>query len=126
MTIFLATVLGWYLVIFSLFVLFRREILNSVLVDLFNQRASMFILSFITLILGLMIVVSHNVWVMGWPVMVTILGWLILVSGVIRLFCLDYIMRVGKTFSNQPAKMVVLGLIFLVIGVLLLFHVYTH
>ena len=35
---------------------------------------------------GLAIVRIHNLWVAGWPVLVTVLGWLALLLGLVRMF----------------------------------------
>jgi hypothetical protein len=36
-------------------------------------------------IAGLAIVRSHNVWTDGWPVVVTVFGWLVLLAGLVRM-----------------------------------------
>lgn len=71
-TFYLAAVIGWYLVIVSLFLLFRHEAVNAAMSEIISQRGLLFILAIITIILGLLMVVGHNVWVMGWPVVVTL------------------------------------------------------
>jgi hypothetical protein len=45
---------------------------------------------------GLAIVRSHNVWAGGWPVVVTIFGWLVLLGGLVRML-----------FPVQPAEIAV-------------------
>jgi hypothetical protein len=35
---------------------------------------------------GLAIVRSHNIWVRGWPVMITLTGWFIILLGMFRMF----------------------------------------
>lgn len=123
-TMFLATVIGWYLVIVSLFTLFRYEHVKLVTAEILEQRGLFFIVAIITLILGLLMVVSHNIWVMGWPVVITIISWLVLVSGLIRLLCPDTSHKMAQTFMNHPVRMKIATFVFLVIGLILLFHVY--
>ncbi|WP_242602154.1 hypothetical protein [Legionella nagasakiensis] len=123
-TIFLATVIGWYLVIMSLLLIFKQEIIRPVMSEIMAHRALLFILAVITLILGLLLVVSHNVWVVGWPVVVTLLAWLVLLSGLIRLFFPEVATKMGHAFLEHPARITVVGVVFLVIGVFLLFSAY--
>ena len=40
-----------------------------------------------TLIIGCLIVVSHNVWVASWPVVITIIGWGAMLKGFALLIC---------------------------------------
>ena len=123
-TLFLATVIGWYLVIISLFFLLRREQFKLIMVDVVAQRGLFFVFAITTIILGLLMVVSHNVWVMGWPVIVTLFSWLVLISGLIRLFCPDAVKGMASSYASKPLKMQVTGVIGLLIGLFLLFKVY--
>lgn len=123
-TIFLATVMGWFLVIVSLFILIKFEQVQLILTNVLSQRGLFFVVAIFTLILGLLMVVSHNLWVMGWPVVVTILSWLVLISGLIRLFCFDYMYKMANLFLAHPHNMRIASIIFLVVGLFLLYHVY--
>ena len=39
-----------------------------------------------TVVFGLIVVFNHNIWTGGWPVVVTITGWLVLLKGLTFLF----------------------------------------
>ncbi|MEN8108252.1 MAG: hypothetical protein ABFS22_09620 [Pseudomonadota bacterium] len=39
----------------------------------------------LTLALGLAIVISHNVWIFGWPVVVTLFGWIMVIKSTLFL-----------------------------------------
>lgn len=123
-TILLATFFGWYFVITSLFVLFKREYLKSVTIEVMKQRGLFFVLATFTFALGLFMVVSHNLWVMGWPIMVTLFSWVILVSGLFQLFLPDIANRMGLIFFSYPALTMVLSAIYMLTGLFLLYHVY--
>ena len=51
--------------------------------DLFNNSALVYVTGFITVIIGLLIVTYHNRWAKSWVVLITILGWLAMVKGVL-------------------------------------------
>lgn len=123
-TNFLATVLGWYLVIVSLLLLTRRDIVVAAMKELMGQRAVMLVVGTITLIIGLLMVVSHNVWVMGWPVIVTVIAWLILIGGLFRLYCPDTVYKIWSKLINKTEVFLTTGVITLIIGLFLLYKVY--
>ena len=123
-TIFLPTVIGWYLAIFGLLMLVKHDFVKSAMEDILAQRGLYFVLAILTLVLGLLMVASHNVWMMGWPVVVTLFGWLLIIGGLLRLFFSDAAHKMGKRFLKTPMKMKIVGIVFLVIGVYLLLHVY--
>ena len=123
-TIYLATVIGWVLVIFGIFLVFRHEHMRSVMEDVIAHQGLFFVFAFMTLILGLLMVASHNFWLMGWPVVITIISWLVLFSGLARLVCPDTAMKMGRTFVKHPARIQGTGVVLLLIGLFLLAHVY--
>lgn len=123
-TAFLATVIGWYLVVFGLLTLCRYEQLRGVVNDVLGHRGLLFIIAIITFILGLLMVVSHNIWIMGWPVIITVFAWLVLISGIMRLFFPDTVTRVGLSLSNNSTYMYISAVVLLLIGLYLLSHVY--
>lgn len=123
-TYFLATVIGWYLVIVSLYLLIKCDHIKMVMKDVMAQTGLLFILAIITLIIGLLMVASHNVWILGWPVVITLLSWLVLLSGLMRLFLPDQAISMGQSFVDNPMRMKVSAVIFLIIGLFLLYHVY--
>ncbi len=123
-TNFLATVIGWYFVIMSLLLLIRRDIVVTAMRELMGQRAVMLVVGIITLILGLLMVTSHNIWVMGWPVIVTIISWLILIGGLFRLYCPDTVYKIWNKTIDKSEKLTVCAVVTLIIGLFLLYKVY--
>ncbi|MAG60088.1 hypothetical protein CMO96_04850 [Candidatus Woesebacteria bacterium] len=51
-----------------------------------KHSPAMYLSGFLALIIGNLLVVSHNVWTADWRVIITIFGWLSLLKGVVRLF----------------------------------------
>lgn len=123
-TIFLATVIGWYMVILSLFIVIRHEQVKLVTADIMSNRGLFFILAIITVILGLCLVASHNLWVLGWPVIITIFSWLVLIGGIIRLFFPENVFDRWRSIFNNPVMMNVIGGVIFIIGLYLLLNVY--
>jgi hypothetical protein len=68
---------------------------------------------------GLAIVLTHNVWVANWRVLITLIGWLMLIRGAIRVLAPETIMGfAAKVIRNKqmiPAAGVVTGVLGLVL-----------
>jgi hypothetical protein len=124
-TLFLGAVMGWYLVIMGLFVLFRHSFLNTLVKDMLVQPALFFVVAVFTLIIGLLLVLSHNVWVLGWPVIVTIFSWMVLLSGLFRLFFFDKARASAEHFLQHPVWMKTSSAVFFAVGIYLLLNVYA-
>lgn len=69
---------------------------------------------------GLSIVRKHNIWIWGWQTLITIIGWLGLLLGVLRMFLPQ--MYTAKFKNDQSAFVVELILIF--IGIFLTIKAY--
>lgn len=79
---FLSKVIGLYEIIISLAMLTHSSLLfNSMQALLANEPLMLFI-GCTTLILGLLMVVSHNIWRWHWQVLVTIVSWIILLKAI--------------------------------------------
>lgn len=78
---FIAKILGIYLLIISIAMLIHMHQFSSLISSLINNESLMFIIGCFTLILGLLIIISHNVWQWNWRVLVTIVGWCAFLKG---------------------------------------------
>ena len=86
-SIFLGQVLGVYLFLSSIamlinFKFYKKHILEYVI----KNPALLLICGGVSFIIGLIIVVTHNIWIVSWEVVVTIIGWIILIKGLWILF----------------------------------------
>ena len=121
-----AHALGWFIIMISLLLLFKYEHIRTVMQDVIIHPGLFFVFALFTVVIGLLMVTTHNIWLMNWQVLVTIFSWIILFSGLIRLACPNTAMRIAQTFFNHPVRMQITGSILLIIGVFLLWHVYTY
>jgi hypothetical protein len=56
---------------------------------------------YITFLLGLVTVIMHNVWVSDWRVAITVLGWITLLKGAIKIGFPDQVNKKAKMFKDQ-------------------------
>jgi hypothetical protein len=124
-TPFLAMMIGWYMVIFSLLILIKHEEMKLIMADVMGHRGLFFVLSLFTLIIGLLLVVGHNVWVKDWPVSITIFSWFLFIGALFRLCCIDSARRMGLSFLNHPMKLRIVGVAFFLFGLYLLYYGYA-
>ncbi|HEV7738411.1 MAG TPA: hypothetical protein VGO47_13690 [Chlamydiales bacterium] len=85
-SVFLALVIGAYLVLVSLAMLIQHQHSKRLLNEFYANHALVVFSGQIWIILGLLLIVGHNVWEMEWPVIITIAGWVMLLQGIYRVF----------------------------------------
>ena len=102
-SLFLAKVIGLYFLVIGLHMALRGTELRLLFEAFAENRPLTYLTSVFALILGLLLVVSHNVWVAGWPVIITLLSWLVLIKAIAYLLLpFDVMARAVKAF-NRPA-----------------------
>lgn len=103
LSIFLAQVIGLYLFLVSLAMLVHQHRFKKTTSDLLGNAMLITLTGCTMLVLGLLIVVHHNVWTPDWPVLVTIIGWILLLQGLMRLFVPDAFIKMAR---DMQAKLV--------------------
>jgi hypothetical protein len=69
---------------------------------------------------GLSIVRAHNLWMGGWPVMVTLMGWFFILGGLFRMFAPE----IAQQSVQNTSTVFVLQMVLLAIGIFLTFKAY--
>ena len=97
---------------------FSRNHYRRVLDDLFKNAALTYFMGFTAVILGFLMVNYHNKWAKDWTVLVTILGWLALMKGVLIIAVPSFVQSYsklifeGKGVQFFPYVAAFLGLVF--------------
>ena len=120
MTLILAKFLGIFMVVFGLSILMKREGCKDVVADLIEHKASQLIAGLMPLVIGAYIVVIHNIWVGSWEVLITILGWLMLLAGIVRLILTDFWIEKLKAYKDKMPY-TIMGIVIFVVGLVLLY-----
>lgn len=100
-TIFLAKLWSLYFVITGLAMLFNRKYYLTAAAEMLEHKGLSFFTSLFTLISGILLVLFHNVWVASWPVIITVLAWLTLIKGVLRLFLPVYFEKCMRAYEHN-------------------------
>jgi hypothetical protein len=87
LTSYLAKLIGLYCILAALFMFTHKELSVETVSALLHSPTALFVTGLMTIVAGLAIILAHNVWSGGaLPVVVTLIGWLTLVKGLVILF----------------------------------------
>ncbi len=95
-SIFLAKLMGPLMVVMTAAILLNREHFKKAIEEGINSPISLLIAGSLTLVTGLAIVNTHNVWAFDWRVIITVFGWLAIVGGVIRIALPKLVHTIGE------------------------------
>jgi hypothetical protein len=114
-SLFLARLLGPMLLVIGAGVLINRENFRAMAKELIASRELMFIIGILTLLGGLAIVNTHNVW-QGWPTIITVFGWIFAVGGALRILVPDTVRSIQGAALDKPMLPAIGGAVQAVLG----------
>jgi|AntRauTorckE6833_2_1112554.scaffolds.fasta_scaffold00714_16 hypothetical protein len=114
-SIFLAKVIGVYLVIDGLSAIIMHKELIPIVSEIKNKAFFVFWGIFATII-GLLIVVSHNYWVETYQVVISLVGWFVFIKGILILFLPVKFLEEVISKINKPIFYQIAGLFTILLG----------
>ena len=123
-SIFLARLIGPFFLVVAVALLVNMTAFRAIAEEFMRSPALVFLTGLMILPVGLAIVLSHNVWVAEWRVLITILGWLTIVSGALRLLAPQQALSMGRKLYAKPNTLTISAAIWLAVGAVLCFFGY--
>ena len=120
-SIFLAKVIGLVCVISTAAVLIRYKESLALEEEAVKSPEITYLSGFAILMLGVLLVVSHSVWTFDWRLVITIVGWLVLLKGLGRIFFPSAVGRLIK--KKRENRWFILGeIVVFLVGLYLLYR----
>jgi hypothetical protein len=121
---FLARLMGPTFVAIALGMLINLGTYESMIAEALHPGVLLYLSGLLSLLAGLAIVNLHNTWFRDWRVIITVLGWLMTIGGVIRIVVPHVAIMIGLTIYSGRAPMIVAALIVGTLGIFLSFKGY--
>ena len=122
-SIYIARLIGPVLLVMAigmaLGLLMEGDSYSSLLKEFIGSRALIFITGVLALTAGLAMVNAHNLWVRDWRVIVTILGWLLVLRGIMLLVFPVAVQTIGDRVAGSRSGVIAGAAITFVIGAIL-------
>ncbi len=98
-SIFFARLWGSYSVIFGLLFIITGQLGKTI--EMTDDKSFVISTGYITLIMGLVTAILHNVWVADWRVAITILGWSTVIKGIMKIGFPEQIHKQAQRFKKN-------------------------
>ena len=108
-SVFLARMVGPVLLAIGVALLINQESVREMAAEFLGSKALVFMSGVLSLLAGLAIVLTHNVWDASWPVAITLLGWVLAIGGAFRIIFPDSVKSMGAGMLDSPALLNVSG-----------------
>jgi hypothetical protein len=123
-SIFLAKLMGPVALVLAISLFMHTEAFRAMAQEFLHSPALIYLAGLLTMTAGLAVVLTHNVWVANWPVLITLFGWLATIGGAARIAFPDQVRTTGEAMLRKPMTMTIGGAVWLAIGAVLCFFGY--
>jgi hypothetical protein len=115
----IAALIGPTLVAIAVAILLNFGSFPAIAEQVSRDPALIFLSGILLFVAGLAILRVHNVWSVGWPVLVTVLAWMAIAGGLIRLFFPIQLGAIVAGVGQNTALIIAVSLVLLGVGVFL-------
>ena len=115
-SIFIARIFGLCYLIIGVSFLLNRKAFKKIMEDFCKNAALLFYGGLFALVIGAVIILTHNVWVANWTVMITIIGWAGLIKGIWLITFPDSVAKFMQAYQKNENLLVVHAIAALIFG----------
>jgi len=124
-SIFLARLLGPVLLIVGVSILLSPKVFRDIAAEVVRSVTLVYLFGLMDFAAGLAIVITHNVWLASWPVLITLIGWLLLIRGTVRVLIPETVMGFAAKVLGNTQFIPVAGVVTGIIGLVLCYFGYV-
>lgn len=124
MTIWISRLLGPVIVVLSIPMIIASARLQETTRRFLADSPLILVSGVLAMTAGLSIVNSHNVWVLEWPLIVTLFGWALVLGGASRIIAPGVVKEAGEAMVNRTTVTRIVGCFWALLGAFLTFKGY--
>ncbi len=122
--ILIARLVGPIFIAIAAGILLNASFYVGAVVEAVHSPTLVYISGIASLLAGLAMVNAYTAWTGDWRVVVTILGWILVIAGIVRIIIPQLVTPVATTLFSGPTSLSITAVIVLVIGGFLTFKGY--
>jgi len=124
-SVFLARLLGPLLLLPGIGLLVNPRAFRTMATEVVGSPTLVYLFGLLDFAAGLAILLVHNVWTVNWRVLITLIGWLLLIRGAARILITDTLMGYARTLIRNKQLYPVSGGVLVVLGLVLCYFGYV-
>ena len=120
-SVFIARIFGLCYLIIGIGFLFNRKAFQQVMDDFCKNAALVFYGGLLALVIGVIIILTHNVWVANWIVIITIIGWAGFIKGIWMIVFPNTVFKFMQAYQKNKNLLMIHSIVALIFGAVLTF-----
>jgi len=122
--VLIARLAGPLFVVIGLGILFNASFYAGMVVEAVHSPTLVYLSGVASLLAGVAILNAYRAWTASWRVIVTVLGWLCVIGGIMRIVLPQIVTSLATTIYSGPAALIVAAVIVLILGAYLSYESY--
>jgi len=123
---YLARLIGPIFLTIGIGMLVNGPFYRDLITEAVASHVLIYLSGVLSLLAGLAVVMAHNRWSGGWPIIITVLGWLMVIGGVIRIVVPQLVQTVAVTIYAGHAAIIVAAILCVALGGFLSFKGFSQ
>jgi len=115
---FIAKIFGLCYLVAGAGMLINREAYQEVMEDFCKNAALILYGGMLALVIGVVMILTHNVWASNWTVIITIIGWIAFIKGIWMIVFPNSVSSFMKAYTKNKNLLLVHSIAALVFGVI--------
>ena len=124
-SIFIAKLLGPVFVLVGLALPLKGQMFRAILQEFIQSAALLYLAGFLGLLGGLALMLMHNVWVLDWRLIITLIGWITVVRATITILQPEWIVMAGTAILRRQSILLSAAVANLIVGMVLSYFGYA-
>lgn len=112
-------------VVLGLALLFKPQMFRTILQEFIGSATWLYLAGFFGLLGGMALVLTHDLWVPDWRLIITLIGWITIVRALISIFQPRWIVAAGTAILGHFGVFLGAAVINLIIGLVLSYFGYA-
>jgi ABC-type Fe3+-siderophore transport system permease subunit len=125
-SIYLAKLIGPFALVLGLALALNRTTFRTLANEFLASPALIFVSGVITFVAGLAILIAHHIFPPDWRVLITLLGLLAFISGIVRMLAPQWVTASARRMMAHPLTPTIAAAIYIVVGAILCFYGYRR
>ena len=117
--VFIARIFGIFYLAAAAGLMLNRKFYRKFMEDYPDNAALVFFTGVFALIVGLVIIMVHNVWAADWTVIITLLGWIAFIKGIWIIVFPNTISRFMRVYRDRQGLLLVHSVAALILGIVM-------
>lgn len=120
-SIFIARILALYYLIIGTGLLFNGKAFQRIMDDFSKNAALLLFAGILALVIGIVLILKHNIWINNWTVIITIIGWAAFIKGIWIIVFPDSVSRFMEIYRKNKYMLTIHATVAFIFGAVLSF-----